>query len=62
MLNSKKTDKEAYMMESFENNEFETESNDIPESPVEPLLPATANIAAAVPATGNPPTPIHPMR
>ena len=25
------------MMESFENNEFETESNDIPESPVEPL-------------------------
>ena len=24
MLNSKKTDKEAYMMESFENNEFET--------------------------------------
>lgn len=30
-------------MESFENNEFETESNDIPESPVEPMQDAAGN-------------------
>ena len=43
MLNSKKIDKEAYMMESFENNEFETKSNDIPESPVEPTQDTAGN-------------------
>ena len=31
------------MMESFENNEFETESNDIPESPVEPMQDTAGN-------------------
>ena len=30
-------------MESFENNEFETESNDIPESPVEPMQDTAGN-------------------
>ena len=30
-------------MESFENNEFETESNDIPESPVAPFQDTADN-------------------
>ena len=45
MLYAKKTDEEASIMESFENNEFEMEPETLPEDPVEPQR-STANDGA----------------
>ena len=52
MLYAKKTDREAPIMESFENNEFENQPEPLPEDPVEPQRNAANDGAWHAAGTG----------
>ena len=52
MLYAKKTDREAPIMESFENNEFENQPEPLPEDPVEPQRNAANDGAWHATGTG----------
>ena len=52
MLYDKKKDKEAYIMESFENNEFENEPEVSPESSAQPSRYAANDGAYQTAGTG----------